>query len=130
MSEVRWKQRFSNLENVWIRLQSACKQDTYSELELAGLIQTFEFTFELSWKTMKDLLTSEGYEVLSPRETIRQAFVAGIIQDPETWLTALESRNRLTHTYDKRTAGEAEQAIKSTYAPLIKTLVEKLRERL
>jgi nucleotidyltransferase substrate binding protein (TIGR01987 family) len=90
----------------------------------------FEFTFELSWKTLKDLLFYEGYEVNSPREAIRQGFAAGLIQDAELWLTAMESRNRLSHTYDKRTAEEAERLIQGTYGPMLGALVEALRGRL
>ena len=45
-TEIRWKQRFSNLESAWARLQNACSRDSYSDLELAGLVQTFEFTRE------------------------------------------------------------------------------------
>ena len=64
--DVRWRQRFEHLERAFSRLSAACSQDSYSELELAGLIQMFEFTFELAWKTMKDLLTHEGFVVNSP----------------------------------------------------------------
>jgi len=47
MSEIRWKLRFKNLQNAFARLEKACEQKEYSELELAGLVQTYMFTFEL-----------------------------------------------------------------------------------
>ena len=127
--EIRWQQRFENFERAWTQLSAACAQSSYSDLELAGLVQMFEFTFELAWKTLKDLLFYEGYEVNSPRDAIRQGFAAGLIQNAELWLVALESRNRLSHTYDKRTATEAERLIKDSYAPLLGALVEALRRR-
>jgi nucleotidyltransferase substrate binding protein (TIGR01987 family) len=127
--EIRWRQRLDNLERAWAQLQAACAKTSYSDLELAGLVQMFEFTFELAWKTLKDLLFYEGYEVNSPREAIRQGFASGLIQDGERWMVMLESRNRLSHTYDKRTADEAERLIKQSYAPLLGALIERLREK-
>ena len=97
--EIRWQQRFENFERAWLQLNAACAQSSYSELELAGLVQMFEFTFELARKTLKDLLFYEGYEVNSPRDAIRQGFAAGLIQNAELWLVALESRNRLSHIH-------------------------------
>ena len=64
--EIRWQQRHNNLKNALGRLKDACELDDYSELELAGLIQTFEFSFELAWNTLKDLLFYEGFEVNPP----------------------------------------------------------------
>ena len=77
--ELRWQQRFENFERAWLQLNAACAQSSYSELELAGLVQMFEFTFELARKTLKDLLFYEGYEVNSPRDAIRQGFAAGLV---------------------------------------------------
>jgi nucleotidyltransferase substrate binding protein (TIGR01987 family) len=127
--EIRWRQRFENFERAWTQLSAACAQSSYSELELAGLVQMFEFTFELAWKTLKDLLSFEGYDVNSPRDAIRQGFAAGLIENAELWLVALESRNRLSHTYDKRAATEAERLIKDSYAPLLGALIEALRHK-
>ena len=49
--------------------------DDLSELELEGLVQRFEYTFELSWKVMQDLLIYKGYEfMLGPNGTMKMAF--------------------------------------------------------
>ena len=65
MTPIRWKQRLENLQKVQLRLSKACAQKKYNELELAGLVQIFEFTFELTWKTLKDLLNFEGFDAAS-----------------------------------------------------------------
>lgn len=70
--------------------------------EEAGIIQTFEFTFELGWETLKDLLEAEGYAPKTPRETIKQAFQISFITNGEMWLDALEKRNVLSHAYDEK----------------------------
>ena len=125
----RWKLRFESLKKAFSRLESACAQEEYSELELAGLVQTFQFTFELCWKTLKDLLTFEGYDVNSPREIIRKAFELSLIDDAERWFNALESRNILTHVYDESTAKQAMNYIKNIFEPMLRECVASLNER-
>jgi nucleotidyltransferase substrate binding protein (TIGR01987 family) len=78
---VRWKQRFENFEKAYKRLQEVIDTPELNELERNGLIQRFEFTVELAWKTLKDFLNAEGFDIKSPKETIRQAFQSGYIGD-------------------------------------------------
>ena len=129
MPELRWKLRFENLKKAFARLEEACVQEEYSELELAGLVQTYMFTFELCWKTLKDLLTFEGYQVNTPRETIRKAFELSLIDDVERWLKALDSRNLLSHVYDVRMAGQAVNWIKNEFEPMLRQCFTSLQER-
>ena len=126
--EIRWRQRLDNFQQAMEQLNEACAKKDYTKLERAGLIQTFEFTFELAWKTLKDLLFYQGFNVKSPRETIRQAFEAGLLSenDAETLLDALNKRNLLTHTYQERVADEAEHLIKEHYWPALKHLADHL----
>lgn len=127
--ENRWMQRLENLEKANRQLTAACRLKKYSELELAGLIKSYEMTFELAWKTLKDLLFYEGYEVKSPREAVLKAFEAEILDDSKPWLEALQSRNLMSHTYDAEAAAEAERLIKGSYAPMIDGLIAALRSR-
>lgn len=101
--DIRWKQRFQNYEKAFKRLSRAIevvKSAPDDDLLQSGLVQTYEYTFELAWKTLKDYLTLEGFEVRSPRETIRQGFQSGYIMNGEDWLQALAYRNLTTHIYD------------------------------
>jgi nucleotidyltransferase substrate binding protein (TIGR01987 family) len=129
MTNTRWQLRFENFQKALARLDEACALESYSNLELAGLVQTYMFTFELCWKTLKDLLTSEGYEVNSPREAIRKAFEMSLIDDTEHWFNALESRNLLSHIYNEATAKQAEVLIKNEFAPMIRKCAITLHER-
>lgn len=117
-----------NLNKAFARLKTACAQGHYSDLELAGLIQTYEFTFELAWKTLKDLLTYQGYTVNSPRETIKLAFAEGLIADGEEWLRAMETRNLFAHTYEEQLSEEATQLIRSRFFPMLSAVTEKLND--
>jgi nucleotidyltransferase substrate binding protein (TIGR01987 family) len=127
-AELRWQQRFENFNKAVTLLASACKQDEYSDLERAGLVQTFEFSFELAWNTLKDLLFHEGHDPRTPRETIRTAFTAGYLTETETAtaLDALDKRNLLSHSYDEATAEEAVQLIRENYAPMLLSLHDRL----
>ena len=128
--DIRWLQRFENLERAFHEFSSACALEHYSKLERSGLIQTFEFTFELAWKTLQDLLVSRGYEgILGPRPVIEQAFQDGIIEEGETWAKMLISRNLTVHTYNEKTAQELAGFIKTIYYPTISKLIQKLSDQ-
>jgi len=124
--DIRWKQRFSNYKKAVSQLTEFIEKDELNKFEVQGLIQCFEYTFELAWKTMKDYLEQEGFEVKSPRGTIQTAFQIQLITDGHVWIDALEKRNLMAHTYDEEVAKEAEQLIKQMYFPVIKELFNKL----
>ena len=102
-----------------ILLQSSLTALQPSQSERAGIIQCYKMTFELAWKTLKDYLQEQGFEV-PPRQAIKQGFQAQIIKDGRNWIKALEDRNLTVHTYDEAKAKEVEHYIKNVYAPLIK----------
>ena len=122
--EIRWQQRLDNFSYALAQLSAACSQPDYTDLERSGLVQTFEFSFELAWKTLQDLLFYEGYEVRTPRAAIRQGFAAEYLdeEDCETLLDALDKRNLLSHAYRKALALAAETLIKTCYYPALAEL--------
>ena len=132
--EARWKQRLDSFGMALKKLSEACAQDSYSDLERAGLIKTFEFCFELSWNVLKDLLFYEGHEEKVPRGAIRRSFETGYIneQDCETLLGALDKRNVLSHAYREDEAIEVTMLIQDHYHPVLvrlhSTLIAKANE--
>lgn len=128
---IRWRQRLENFGRAVAQLDAACEKDSYTELERAGLVQMFEFGFELAWKTLKDLLFYEGYDVKSPRDVIRKGFEVEYQSedDTEVFLDALDKRNVLSHTYEEEIAKEAERLIKNLYAPMLRRLHDTLKDR-
>ena len=123
----RFEERKEDLKKAANKLNEALIGDA-SDLEIDGILHRFEFTFELAWKTMKDYLEFEGYEVKSPRSTIQTAFQNQLITEGHIWIDALEKRNLMAHTYDEEVAKQAEKLIKSEYYPVIRKLLEKLEE--
>lgn len=132
--EIRWQQRLDNFGQALLQLDDACERDSFSNLERAGLVQMFEFSFELAWKVLKDLLFYEGYDLATPRDVIRTSFEVGYIveDDCEIFLDALKKRNLLSHTYNEEIALQSEALIKGQYHPMLlrlHTTLEKRRAR-
>lgn len=92
MEDIRWKQRFMNFNKAFLQLEEFMQIENINKFELQGLIQCFEYNFELAWKVMKDYLENEGYTLATPRETIKTAFSINLIQDGKLWLEALEKK--------------------------------------
>ena len=128
--DIRWKQRFSNFKKATLQLTEFMEKGELNKFEVQGLIQCFEYTFELAWKTMKDYLEQEGFDVKSPRSTIQTAFQTQLIKDGHLWIDALEKRNLMAHTYDEERAIEAEKLIREKYYKIITKLCTKLEELL
>ncbi|MCD4683023.1 MAG: nucleotidyltransferase substrate binding protein, partial [Bacteroidales bacterium] len=84
----------------------------------------FEYTFELSWKLMKDYLESMGVTTKFPRDIIKNAFHYEIIQNGEVWMDMLEKRNLLAHTYDEKNFDEALSKINEEYLAEVKKLYQ------
>jgi len=124
--DIRWKQRLANFKKAASQLTEFIEKKELNKFEVQGLIQCFEYTFELAWKTMKDYLEQEGYDIKSPRAAIKTAFQIQLITDGYTWIDALEKRNLMAHTYDEAKAEEAEILIRKKYYPVIQELCVKL----
>ncbi len=99
--DIRWKQRFANFEKALLFLKSGCEQTSWTQLEEAGIVQAFEFSFELAWKTLKDYLHQKGVFSQFPRDLIKDGFQLQILKDGATWLKMLDKRNELSHTYNQ-----------------------------
>jgi nucleotidyltransferase substrate binding protein (TIGR01987 family) len=75
-----------------------------NDLDRDGVIQRFEFTFELVWKSIQEFSRYKGLEVASPRDAIRIAADLGILANPDLWFDFLKDRNESTHIYNEDTA--------------------------
>lgn len=128
--EIRWKQRFENLSRAYNNFKSAVDMfESLSMLEKEGLIRRFQYTLELSWKTIKDYLESQEVIASFPKEVIKAAFHYEIIEDGEVWMEMLQSRNLMAHTYDEKRFNIAINKIKDEYFVAIKQLIEFLEAR-
>ena len=133
--DIRWIQRFNNYKKALARLTSAIElneERPLSELEQQGLIQGFEFTFDMGWKTLRDYVVEEGYEGEreKPIPVIIEAATKGIINE-KSWRLMYQSRNKTSHAYDEETANEVAENIIQLYHNLFIRLETRLEvERL
>jgi len=128
MEDIRWEQRFHNFKKVFAQLSRFVQQTGLNEMEEQGLIQSFEYTFELAWKTLQDLLEEKaGYsEIKGPRPVLMKAFQDGLITEGEVWMEMLKDRNRTVHTYNEEIAREIINAITQDYFRLLAELEQRL----
>ncbi len=129
--DIRWIQRFNNFKKAFDQLASAVDMGSYSDLEREGLIQRFEYTYELAWLTIKDYMEDQGYQnITGSKDSIRQALQAGLITNADEWMEMIESRKLTTHTYDMETAKEIAEKIISDYYNMFGALIEQLNLKL
>lgn len=130
--EIRWKQRFQNFEAAYRLLADALTEghSELSDLEKEGVVQRFEYTYELAWKTLKDYLENSGMVIapVTPKQVIKEAFAAKLINSGEVWIRMLDHRNLLSHTYDRSVFYAAISAIEKDYLPVIRELHTRLKE--
>lgn len=95
-----------------------------SPLEKEGVIQRFEYSFELAWKTVKDFLEEGGLIIspVTPRQVLKDAFAAKILNSGQVWIDMLDHRNLLSHTYDLSVFEKAVDAISARYLPAMEEL--------
>ncbi len=105
---MRWIQRFESFQKALAQLEQATVLSTkreLSDLEREGVIQRFEYTYELAWKTIKDFYEAQGESsIQGSRDAFRLAFQRGLIEHGEVWMQSIKSRQLTVHTYNEKTA--------------------------
>ncbi len=99
MSERKLQDSLANLEQAMTKFEDALKIPKDRELIVEGTIQRFEVVIELMWKTLKRALEHEGIYPKTPRETLREAFSIGWLDEEDEWLDMLDKRNTTSHVY-------------------------------
>lgn len=135
LKPTRWQQRFENFERAFALLQSVFTEKTtesLSALEREGVIQRFEYTFELAWKTLKDYLIYSGIQLeqVTPRAVIKAAFAANLITDGQGWIDMLEQRNQLYYAYDINNVMASIMPISQHHMHLLKALYIFLNDKI
>ena len=89
-----------------------------------GVIQRFEFTFDLAWKSLKEYMQDQGATppLQFPKQVLREAYAAELIDDEGVWLDMLNARNQTSHIYDDHTAAVIAAKIQNAYLPELQKL--------
>ena len=116
----RWEQKLNSYRKALSRLAevvNVSKVRQLNDFEADGLIQRFEFTFELSWKLMKSYADYQGTdkEIMGSRDAVRWAFESRLIEDSDIWMEMIKRRNDTSHNYDEDTAVDVVEKVKNLY---------------
>ncbi|MEK7702679.1 MAG: nucleotidyltransferase substrate binding protein [Nitrospirota bacterium] len=126
--DIRWIQRFNNFDKAINQLTRFIEKGNLNELERQGLIQAFEYTYELAWNTIKDYFESLGeVNILGSRDAFRLAFQRGLIENGEVWMEMINSRIAATHTYNEAVAEKIAKDTETIYYSEFVALHAKLR---
>lgn len=100
-------ERVTEFTRAVARLGEALALSANNPLGVDASIQRFEFTIELAWKCLRDiLLRDHAIETSSPKTTMQQAFRVFLVDDETLWLAMLRDRNLSAHTYREALARE------------------------
>ncbi len=114
------KLNIQNFDKAITRLEeglSVYQMDPANTLIRDGLIQRFEFTYELSHKTLKRYLefvsaTPAQYDSMSFQDLIRSGNEQGLLLGEwPNWKRYRDMRSKTSHTYDEEIAFEVVSAI-------------------
>lgn len=121
-TDIGWRQRLDQYGKALAVLGEAVdlyRQRPLTRIEKLGAVKAFEFTHELAWNLMKDFFAWQGNTmIMGSRDATREAFARGLIEDGETWMAMIPSRNQTAHTYNEQTADAILEAIVAEYHPL------------
>ena len=125
--DIRWMQRFNHFSKALGQLSRFIEKGDLNELEKQGLIQVFEYTYELAWNTIKDYFEDQGEtNIHASRDALRLAFRRGLIADGETWMDMIRSRSLTSHTYNEDIAEKIATDITNRYFPEFMGLQSKM----
>jgi nucleotidyltransferase substrate binding protein (TIGR01987 family) len=121
--DIRWQQRLANFTKALTQLRKFIAKGELNEFEEQGLIQAFEYTYELAWNVIRDYLREQGNQnIHGSRDAIREAFNLELITDGDGWMAMLKDRNLTAHTYNEETAQAIAHNITASYFPLLEAL--------
>lgn len=111
-----------SLEKALQALESALQRKK-TDIVRDAVIQRFEFTVELAWKTAKKVMGSAS---VAPKAIVREMAQQGLIPDSREWLETLDLRNLTSHTYNEDVAEKVYEAA-SAFAPRCRALLNQLK---
>lgn len=122
------KAKHTNFQLSLKRLQSFVKQGVIDDMDKAGLIQAFEFTYEQSWKTIQKIAGGEFVTIASPKTAFSWAIEKGWIlqEDEQLWLEIMKARNLTSHTYNVDLANQVCSDISNRYVQAFDKLLSQM----
>ena len=128
----KFQTKLENYKNALARLHESIEDSEKFADNLTfrdGVIQRFEFTAELAWKTIREYLLSEKVaNINSPKSVMREAYHMNVITDEDGWIQILDDRNATSHIYDEQEATSIYKRIAAEHLPLFDKLLDTLTQ--
>lgn len=132
--DIRWIQRLNHFSKALSQLTKFIEKGVLNELEQQGLIQAFEYTYELAWNTLKDYFEDQGEtSIYGSRDAFRLGFKRGLLENGEIWMEMVKSRTLTSHTYNEDIAEKIAADIVNRYFSefvALETKMKSLKEKL
>jgi nucleotidyltransferase substrate binding protein (TIGR01987 family) len=127
---ARWLQRLQNFKMASEQLSLFLVREQLNPLEEQGLIQCFEYNYELAWNTIKDFYEAQGeFGLQGSRDAFRLGIKRGLLEDAQLWMDMIGARARTSHTYDLKMASAVVKEIQTAYAPAFQKLIQSLESQ-
>lgn len=119
------KRAVSNFSSALTKLEEFLATPITEERDKAGIIQAFEFSFELCWKCIQKIVIDHNKSVGSPKQAFQAAFELGWIKEDEQkdWLDMVNDRNLTSHTYKQAIADQVLNRIRERHLRSLKAML-------
>lgn len=100
-------------------------QKPYDTVVLTGMTALYAICFEQARKAMKEILEQQGFsenKTGSPRQVLKTAYQAGMVNNEEIWLQALQARNNVAHAYNEAIAQNIVKESQEIYIAMFRDL--------
>ena len=97
--------------------------------ERDAVLLRFELSAELMPKVLQRILSERGADVVLPKDAVRAARAANLIneQEGEILLAIIDDRNRMVHDYSEEYALELLERIQSEYGRVLRAVADKVQ---
>lgn len=130
--DIRWVQRLDSYQKAFDSLSADVELATerdLSDIEQRGLIQAFEYTYELAWNVIKDFYQSAGAtNIQGSRDAFTVAFNQNLVTS-EVLIKTIKSRQLTVHSYNKDTAAGIFHDVVDEYYAAFEELLKSLQRQ-
>ena len=129
MTSDRTRLQIEQFEKALGRLREVLAMNE-TDIVRDALIQRFEFTFEMAWRSLWRWLNDRGERLPEKAyDVLASALQGKLIADAPLWERIRENRNLTSHTYKEETAIQVAAFVRSDAAKAFEAALAELKRR-
>ena len=122
---------YDSFKKAFLKLKEFVETDDGSEKDRGAIINAYQYTFELFWKTLqKYMQQQEMLDEQGPGSVIRTAFQYNIIDNGPLYMSMLKDKNLVTHTYKEDVAEKIHCRIREEYIDELEDFIKYFDEKI